>query len=529
MDISKDSTPRSRTVLTTALPVPLHLKYPSFSQGKPDFPEDFKSNPPDILVRTKPPMTAARDPVPAPFPATGYINRYIILAIVLAGIFMCVLDVQIVAIALPTIMQSLGAGIGQVQWIATGYVITVLATVLLFGSLSHSVGNGRLFKAGLLLFTLSSLGCGLSSSIPELILFRILQALGASMLMSVCVAIIMLVFPQEERGRAMGYYTAVIALGLIVGPAAGGFIVDITGWPFIFLVNVPIGILLLAASANYLGIDRAPPVFLRIDYPGAALLIGLMASLAFALNTLSNPPVRPWVVGAWSIACFTLLVAFILRERSTGHPVVPVGIFRNRAFVLPSLSLILYLMATFLLLTVQPFYFEYVMGLRPSHIGLIALILPVSMLVASPLFGWLYDRYRSPHYPVTGIAIMGIAFLGCGLAFTGMDFGLIVGLFIIAGLSRSVYQGPNSIEIMGSLPPSLQGIGSSLITALQYLGIMLGISIATFLMTAQLDWAGYPGLTGADPGLLAAIFGNCMYVAGVICLAGAVCEYRVQP
>ena len=472
-------------------------------------------------------MTEACDPDPAIILANGYKARYIILAIVLVGIFMCVLDVQIVAIALPTIMQFLGAGIGQVQWIATGYVITVLATVLLFGSLSHSVGNGRLFKAGLLLFTISSLGCGLSSSIPDLILFRVLQALGASMLMSVCVAIIMQVFPPDERGRAMGYYTAVIALGLIVGPAAGGFIVDLVGWPFIFLVNVPIGILLLITATKYLAIDRIPMAFRHIDYPGALLLIGLMASLAVALNALSNPPVRLESFGIWSGICLVCLIAFVAREQSVENPVVPIGIFRNRGFVLPSVSLILYLTATFVLLTVQPFYFEYVIGLRPSHIGLIALILPLSMLVASPLFGWLYDRYRSSRYPVTGIAIMGIAFLGCGAAFTRMDIGLILVLFVIAGISRSVYQGPNSIGIMGSLPPALHGIGSSLITALQYLGIMFGISIAAFLMTAQLDWAGYAGLTDAGPGLLAAIFGNCMYVAGLICLAGAVCEYKV--
>ena len=464
---------------------------------------------------------------PATIPDNAYPTRYIILAIVLVGIFMCVLDVQIVAIALPTIMQSLGAGIGQVQWIATGYVITVLATVLLFGSVSHSVGSGRLFKAGLLLFTFSSLGCGLSASIPELILFRVLQALGASMLMSVCIAIIMQVFPHEERGRAMGYYTAVIALGLIIGPAAGGFIVDIIGWPFIFLVNVPFGIMLLVLTVRYLPIDRDLPVFRHLDYPGALLLIGLMASLAIALNTLSNPPVRIGSSGLWSCICLIVLIAFVTREKSVDNPILPVAIFRKRSFVLPAVSLILYLTATFLLLTIQPFYFEYVMGLRPSHIGLIALILPLSMLVASPVFGWLYDRYRSSRYPVTGLAIMGIAFLGCGAVFARMDIRLILGLFVIAGLSRSVYQGPNSIEIMTSLPPALHGIGSSLITALQYLGIMFGISLATFLMTAQLDWAGFSGIAGAAPGLLAAIFGNCMYVAGLICLAGAVCEYTV--
>jgi EmrB/QacA subfamily drug resistance transporter len=472
-------------------------------------------------------MTSAPDFRSVTSADAGYASRYIILSIVLVGIFMCVLDVQIVSIALPTVMQSLGASIGQVQWIATGYVITVLATVLLFGALSRSVGSGRLFMAGLLLFTSSSLGCGLSATIPELILFRVLQALGASMLMSVCIAIIMQVFPPGERGRAMGYYTAVIALGMIIGPSAGGFIVDIASWPFIFFVNVPVGIVLLLLTMNYLAIDRDLPEFRQPDYPGALLLIGLMASLALALNTLSNPPVRPETFGLWSAICLLFLIAFIRREQSVDNPILPITIFRKRSFTLPAASLILYLAATFLLLTIQPFYFEYAMGLRPSHIGLIALILPLSMLVASPVFGWLYDHYRSSRYPVTGLAVMGIAFFGCGAAFTHMDIWLILGLFVIAGISRSVYQGPNSIEIMTSLPQELHGIGSSLITTLQYLGIMFGISLATFLMTAQLDWAGYAGLTVASPALLATIFGYCMYAAGFLCLAGAVFEYAV--
>ena len=471
-------------------------------------------------------MTETRNPNPDS-PSPGYSTRHIILAIVVVGVFMCVLDVQIVAIALPSIMHSLGAEIGQVQWIATGYVITVLSTVLLFGSLSHSIGNGRLFKAGLLLFTLSSLGCGLSATIPELILFRILQALGASMLLGVCVAIIMQVFPREERGRAMGYYTAVIAFGLIAGPSAGGFIVDLTGWPLIFLVNVPIGIVLFFFALRYLTIDPVPPAFRHLDYPGAALLIGLMASLAIALNTLSNPPIRLDHFALWSGLFLILLIAFVVRERSVDNPILPITIFRKRSFVLPGISLILYLMAVFLLLTVQPFYFEYVMGLRPSHIGLIALILPISMMVASPVFGWIYDRYRSSRYPAIGILVVGGSFLVLGAAFSQLYFGLIVVLFIIGGISRSVYQTTNNIEIVTALPAAQQGISSSLLTALQYLGILLGISLATFLITAQLTLAGYSGLDGAGSALLAAIFGNCMYVAGLLCLAAAVCEYKV--
>jgi len=454
-------------------------------------------------------------------------NRRIILAIILAGVFLSVLDVQIVAIALPTITRLLAAPIGQTQWIATSYVITVLATVLIFGTISGSFGNGRLFKAGILIFTLGSFACGIAGSLPELILFRVIQALGASMLMSICIAIILTVFPPEERGRAMGFYTAVIAFGMIIGPAAGGFIVDAIGWPFIFFVNVPIGLLLLAASARYLTFDPGRTRIRLRDPAGAFLLVLLMAALAFALNTLANPPVQLPALASWTAVFLAALVLFVARERSVPEPFIDPAALLERKFCLPAISLILYLTATFVLLTAQPFYFEGVMGLRPSHIGLLILITPVTMILCAPAFGWVYDRRRWRGYAFTGLLLMGVAYILCGDAFTGRDFLFIVAMFVLIGIARAVFQGPNSIEIMAALPPSLQGLGSSVIISLQYLGIMLGISLTTILLTARLAAAGYAGpVLGADPALLAGIFGTIMAAGGIICLAGAAFSFR---
>jgi len=454
-------------------------------------------------------------------------NRAKILAIILVGIFICVLDVQIVAIALPTITHDLNAPLGQTEWIATAYVITVLATVLIFGRLSGSVGNGRLFKTGLVIFTISSFACGLSTTLPELILFRVLQALGASMLMSICIAIIMQVFPVHERGRAMGVYTAVIGLGMIAGPAAGGFIVDTMGWPFIFFVNVPIGICLLASATYYLTFDRRAETSPPRDIAGAVLLVALMASLAIALDTLANPPVQVLAFAFWLAIFLAASILFVIRECSVEQPLVDIRMLSNRAFLLPAIALILYLTATFVLLTALPFYFEIVMGLSPSHIGLIALVTPAVMILCAPLFGWLYDEHPWTKYTFVGLVLMGGAYIACGAAFAVIGFWLIIALFVIIGVARSIFQAPNTIEIMAAVPPSMLGVGSSLITSLQYLGIVFGVSLTAIFLTTGMAGLGYTGpILGAAPALFAGVTGQLMMIGGIILLAGAACSFR---
>ncbi|PWR71375.1 MFS transporter [Methanospirillum lacunae] len=454
-------------------------------------------------------------------------NRHLILLIILACGFIGVVDIQIVSIALPTITHLLNASVGQTQWIATSYVITVLCTVLLVGTISAGIGKGRILKAGILVFTISSLACGLSTTLGELIFFRILQGLGASLMMSVLMALIIEIFPPHERGRAMGLNTAVIALGLIVGPSAGGFIVDTAGWPFIFFFNIPVGTLLFLGALHYLPADRIVKGYRFSDYTGAILLVLFMAALAMVFNTLANPPIQAAYLGVWTGLWIILFVAFILRERSHSQPLLYTSIFRNSRFVLPSISLVLYLAATFILLTGQPFYFQGVMGLSPSHVGLIALITPVTMILSAPLFGMIYDRTKWRGYTVTGLSLMGFAYFGCGVAFYRMEYLLIIVFFVATGIGRAIFQGPNVIEIMAAVPPSLQGMGSGLITTLMYLGIMVGISLTAILLTTGLATSGYYGqVLDADPQVLAAVFGQIMGIGGLLCLTGAVCSFK---
>jgi MFS family permease len=175
-------------------------------------------------------------------PEMAYKNRYVILGIVLCGILMSVLDGYMVSIALPTITTQFNISLSQSQWIITGYLAVMTGFFIFFGKISEYTGKTKLFIVGWGLFTLSSLVCGFASNINSLIIFRIAQAIGASMVAGVSGALIFHAFPPNEIGKAMGYFGAVVAIGSLIGPGIGGYITSTVGWSYIFLINVPIGV-----------------------------------------------------------------------------------------------------------------------------------------------------------------------------------------------------------------------------------------------------------------------------------------------
>lgn len=459
----------------------------------------------------------------------AYSHRIAILLILSVSVFMAVLDNNIVAIALPTITNAFHVPLGQSQWIATAYILTIIATVIVFGTLAPAVGISRLFLSGLVVFVASSAACGFAGSLSQLVAARVIQGLGAAMMMSISMAIIMQVFPPDERGRAMGYVTATVACGLIIGPALGGILVDSFGWPFVFFVNVPLGLFLLVPGFCYLRLDETREEGRAIDWPGAVLLIILMTTVAFILNEFSNPPVKPEVFTVFALTGLATLAAFVFREKRAAYPLIDVSIFRIRGFVLPSISLILYLTATFILIILLPFYFEGVLGYRPTQVGLIAFVMPIAMMASSPVCGWLYDKFRPDHYAMTGVFVMGLAFLLCGYGYATVNITLVILALVLAGICRSIFQGPNTLEIMGALPREKAGLASSILVVLQDLGIMLGISLGTIFLVFQLDWVGYTGVVlQAGPEVLPGIFGNAMYAGGLICIAAAAFSYKKQ-
>jgi EmrB/QacA subfamily drug resistance transporter len=461
----------------------------------------------------------------SPFPhPSGSEDRYIILPLVLAGILMAVVDGSVVSIALPTITEYFGVNLAQSQMIMTSYLVTLTSLLMIFGKVAEYVGQARLFLLGVALFTFSSLACGLSTSLNLLVLCRIFQAAGAAMMFSISSAIIFQSFPRGEQGRAMGYIGATVAVGSILGPTLGGFMVDLAGWKYIFLINVPIGIIQLLLSIRYMRIEDIRSSSINLDWIGAVTFIVFIMSLMALLGQLSASFAYYPAVLALTLVFLGSLAAFVINESRNKSPLLDLSIFRYRMFVLPCISMILFFVANLMISILGPFYFEGVMGYTPSQVGLIYLIIPAIMVIGSPLTGWIYDKHQFRFMAALGMLIMAISMmlLGYLAASIGRDPRLLLLTFVFMGIGGVLFQSPNNTEIMRALPREKINIASSFTATIRNLGMALGVSFSGILVSLQLAQAGYYGtLVQAGPGLLSMTISRVMMLAGMLCIIGA--------
>ncbi|HUT37982.1 MAG TPA: MFS transporter [Methanoregula sp.] len=452
-----------------------------------------------------------------------YGHRYAVLFIVLFAVLMAVIDSTVVNIALPSMTRFFSAELSDTQWTITAYLITMTSLLLVFGHVSGYVGRARLFLTGIVIFTVSSLACGLSVNLAELIFFRILQGAGAAMLFSISSALIFASTPLAEQGRAMGYLGSTVAIGGIAGPVLGGFIVDSLGWEYIFFINIPIGLLLIIAALKYLRFDVRHREQLEMDWYGSAAMVGVFVSMIFVLGSLAADTTITPVVVIESGVFILLLSVFIWYEKRCPAPLLDLSIFSHRAFLLPVIGLVIAFAANFMMAVVGPFYFEGVLGYRPSQVGLVFLINPAVMMIVAPIAGTLYDRYPKRNFASLGMLISTVAFAMLAYCtITVYIFGMLVA-FVLFGIGVGLFQSPNNTIIMSALPKEKLAVASSVAATARNLGMTLGVSFGSILLSLQLVIAGSPGdVLGADPTLLARSISHIMMISAVLCLVVAV-------
>ncbi len=411
---------------------------------------------------------------------TTYKNRYIILGIVLTGIIMSVLDGYMVSIALPNITTSLNVNISQSQWIISGYLLVMTGLFIFFGKISEYVGKTKLFIIGWLIFTLSSLGCGFAHEINLLICFRIIQALGASAVAGVSGAILFHTFPQNEIGKAMGYFGAAVALGSIIGPVLGGLITNSIGWQYIFLINVPIGILLLIFAMKYLKLPETPNNGFKIDGIGSILFLITISSLILFLNEIVKE-MNFKLLLFYGVIFVLGLMMFIFQEKRFSDPMLDISLFKNKKFLFPILSALFFTIAINMGIFIGPFYFQGVMGYNPLQTGIILMFVPISMMFAAPLAGKLYDKYHWKYAAGFGALISAAAFILLGYGYLMKNLTLILLSLLIWGVGYGLFTSPNTSEALVALPLEKTAIASSVATTARSLGGAIGVSFATVL------------------------------------------------
>jgi EmrB/QacA subfamily drug resistance transporter len=456
-------------------------------------------------------------------------RRGLILANACVITFMATLDGSIVNIALPTIAKSFAVGISAVQWVVSSYLIAVSALLLVWGRLSDIHGRKGFFMAGLGVFTLGSLLCGLSGNLAALVASRVLQAVGASMAMALVQGIVTSAFPPQERGKALGFIGAVVSIGSLVGPSLGGVLVEAAGWRSIFFINVPIGLIGIVLTIFVMPDSKAPPrpdgSVPSFDAAGAVLL-GSAITLFFAgMLALQEGAVAPAAPIAAIAASAVLLFAFLRVERGRADPLIEASLFRSRVFSMGVTDSCLSYIAMFSYNFFMPFYLQAARGMGVLEAGALMSIYPASTAVLAPLAGALSDRIT--YRPLT---IAGLSCTAAGLvllAALGPSASLVaVGAVIfLLGMGGAMFQSPNNSSVMGSAPRDRLGIAGSINSFFRNLGMVTGTTLAVSLFSFATK-AGMDEVASGSvaPALFLKGFRLVVLAAAAFALAGAVGE-----
>jgi EmrB/QacA subfamily drug resistance transporter len=400
------------------------------------------------------------------------------------GVFLATIDGSIVNISLPTLVDSFQTDFALVQWVVLAYLLTVTTLMLGVGRLADIYGKKPIYTAGFIVFTIGSVLCGLSLTIYTLIGFRVLQAVGAAMVMALGMAITTEAFPPSERGRALGISGTIVSVGIAVGPTLGGLIVKNLSWHWIFFVNLPIGIVGTWLVVRYVPAFR-PPGGQRFDYWGALTLCVSLLSLLVALTLGQRKGFGDQYVlmllGMWIL----FLAAFIFIELRVEQPMIDLRLFRRSLFsvsLTTGFTIFICLAGTTLLM---PFYTENVLGYDPQQTGLLMATIPVALGVIAPVSGSLSDRFGSRPITVAGLAVLVAGFLAVStLSAQTTTLGYVL-RFLPIGLGIGIFQSPNNSAIMGATPRDRLGIASGMLAMTRTLGQTAGIAVLGALWAGQ--------------------------------------------
>lgn len=455
-------------------------------------------------------------------------NRWIILANVMLGTFMSTLDGSIANVALPTIARETGSELHQVQWVLTAYLLTICATLPIIGKISDLYGRGRVYNLGFLVFVLGSALCSVSGSLGLLIASRVLQALGASCLMSNSQGIIAETFSMGGRGRALGIVGTVVSVGSMTGPGIGGILVGSLGWPSIFWINIPIGLIAFAAGWFILPRGAAKRSGEPFDYTGSLLFIAGMTSF---LYTISNAEDWGWgspATASLGLTALILLAAFVVWERRYPHPMLDLTLYRIRAFTLGTSAALLSFVALFCVNVMMPFYMQQVLHYSPQLTGYTMMAYPLTMALVAPFSGWASDKID---FRLLTTAGLGINALGFGLLnqLSTQESAWIIALHMaLFGLGGGLFQSPNNSSIMGAVPKSKLGTAGGFNALVRNVGMVLGISFSVSLFTFRMGTSAasqgeaFHLVGGAAPAAVMAALHTVFWAAMGICLLALV-------
>jgi EmrB/QacA subfamily drug resistance transporter len=443
-------------------------------------------------------------------------RRFLVLGICCMSLLIVSMDTTIINVALPSISKDLGAPIAGLQWTIDAYVVVLASFLLLSGSTADRVGRRRIFQTGLMIFVGGSLLCSLAPSIGWLVAFRMVQALGGSMLNPVAMSIITNVFTEpRERARAIGIWGGVSGIGIGLGPLVGGTLVEFVGWRSIFWINLPIGLLALTAAALFVPDSRSPHPR-RFDPLGQLAMVVLLASCVYAII---EAPRAGWLsaqtLSLFALAAGALTVLLIYEPRRTG-PLIELRFFRSVPFAGATLIAISAFGAFGGFLFMNTLYLQTIRGLSPMEAGLCTVPLGLTVLMCAPISGRVVGRYgpRPPLLLAGTMICLGASMLLFLTPGTALAYVLVS--YLAFGVGQGVVNAPITNTAVSGMPRSHAGVAAAVATTSRNIGTSLGVAIVGSILSSHIS-----GMIAADfiaagrPALWVIVgFGATVFVVG---------------
>jgi EmrB/QacA subfamily drug resistance transporter len=414
------------------------------------------------------------------------------------SLFIVGLDITAVNIALPSIGRDLDAGISGLQWTVGSYTVVMASLLMFAGSTADRFGRKRTFVTGLTVFSVASLLCSLAPSVELLVAFRVLQAVGGSMMNPVAMSIITNTFTgPRERAQAVGIWGAVFGISMALGPVVGGALVSSLGWRSIFLINIPLGLAAIVLTLRFIPESRAPRPR-RFDPVGQALVIVLLATITYGII---EAPSRGWSSAA-TLATFSVsalaLLGLLLYEPRREDPLVDLRFFRSVPFA-SSITISVAAFAAFGgFLFLNTLYLQEARGLSPVGAGLATVPMAVMIVVVAPLSGRMVGRL-GPRLP---LLISGVSLVTACAMLTGIDpatpFAWLFAAYVIFGIGFGFVNAPITNAAVSGMPRAQAGVASAIATTSRQFGQTLGVAVVGAIVTSRLGESVHSGLSSAS-------------------------------
>jgi EmrB/QacA subfamily drug resistance transporter len=425
------------------------------------------------------------EPAPAAILARQPYYVWLVVAVACIGAFIGQLDASIVQLALPSLEETFQVHLGLVSWVAIGYQLAFAAALPAFARLAEIAGRKLMYLIGFALFAVASLLCGLATDLPQLIAFRVLQGVGGAMLGANSVVVLVKAAGPERQGKAMGIFAAAQAIGVSVGPLAGGVLLSTLGWRWVFWVSVPFAV--VAAAAGWVVVPRTADLNpdRRFDVPGALILIPALTALLLLISESVSWGLTSTPLLCSLFAALVLLPLFVWRESRAPAPLIDLALFRSPAFSGGIVAIVMSYALLYAMFFLMSFALVHGYQDQPLNAGIRLAIVPVALGLVAPFTGVLQQRLGVWALLLGGMALCGVAtaILIAMMDGTATSLRPVMAALALFGLGLGLFIAPNNSETMSAAPEDHRGQAGGLLNLMRVFGTSLGVACASALLS----------------------------------------------